>query len=146
MFFGFGAFLIGILLKRTERKGRATNREVDSMGKVRITANHHNILGAFQSIDNNLNAIEHFLGNLDRATKYRCIPQGHKPLILISDLALELFEGDEEKTTRWLMAPNHLFFDRSPFEMAMKGNADTVAETLLEFLGRPVKRPFEEDY
>ncbi|MCX6109883.1 MAG: DUF2384 domain-containing protein [Proteobacteria bacterium] len=58
------------------------------------------------------------------------------PLVIISDLAFELFEGDETKTIHWVMAPNHLFFGHSPFEMALAGKAKSVEDTLREWLGR----------
>ena len=58
------------------------------------------------------------------------------PLVIISDLAFEAFAQDIEKTIAWVMAPNHLFFGRSPFEMAMGGKAESVIQTLREWLGQ----------
>ncbi len=58
------------------------------------------------------------------------------PLVIISDLAFEAFQGDVPKTVEWVMAPNPLFFGRSPFEMALGGKADSVVSTLREWLGR----------
>jgi hypothetical protein len=57
------------------------------------------------------------------------------PLVIISDLAFELFQGDEAKTINWVMTPNHLFFGQSPFEMALAGKARSVEDTLREWLG-----------
>jgi uncharacterized protein (DUF2384 family) len=58
------------------------------------------------------------------------------PLVIISDLAFDLFEGNEAKTIHWVMTPNHLFFGHSPFEMALAGKARSVEDTLHEWLGR----------
>ena len=56
------------------------------------------------------------------------------PLVRISDLAYELYGKDKVKTQDWLMAPNHLFFNFSPFQMALGGKADVVLEKLKEWL------------
>ncbi len=58
------------------------------------------------------------------------------PLVIISDLAFEAFENDETKTVDWIMSPNHLFFGRSPYEMALAGKAESVIQTLREWLGQ----------
>lgn len=56
------------------------------------------------------------------------------PLVHISDLAYELYGEDKEKTQEWLMMPNHLFFNFSPFQMALGGKADVVLKKLKEWL------------
>jgi hypothetical protein len=58
------------------------------------------------------------------------------PLVIISDLAYEAFAKNEEKTIRWVMDANHLFFGRSPFEMALGGKSESVIQTLNEWLGK----------
>jgi len=58
------------------------------------------------------------------------------PLVIISDLAFEAFDKNEEKTIEWVMTPNHLYFGRSPFEMALGGKAESVIQTLREWLGQ----------
>jgi hypothetical protein len=58
------------------------------------------------------------------------------PLVIISDLAFEAFAKDEQKTIRWVMDANHLFFGRSPFEMALGGKSESVIKTLSEWLGQ----------
>jgi hypothetical protein len=58
------------------------------------------------------------------------------PLVIISDLAFEAFNKDEQKTVEWVMTPNHLFFGRSPYEMALGGKAESVIQTLREWLGQ----------
>lgn len=58
------------------------------------------------------------------------------PLVIISDLAYEVFAKNEEKTIRWVMDANHLFFGRSPFEMALGGKPESVIQTLKEWLGQ----------
>src|SRR3989344_9215240 len=42
-------------------------------------------------------------------------------LVIATDLASELFEGSEEHTKNWLMAPNTLLFGDSPFIVCMRG-------------------------
>ncbi len=56
-------------------------------------------------------------------------------LVMISDLAFQLYEGDKLKTTSWVMSPNHLFFGRSPFEKALAGEAQSVVEKLEKMIG-----------
>lgn len=67
----------------------------------------------------------------DRDVRERLIP-----LVIISDLAFEAFAQDEQKTIRWVMDANHLFFGRSPFEMALGGKSESVIQTLNEWLGQ----------
>jgi hypothetical protein len=57
-------------------------------------------------------------------------------LVVISDLAFDAFDGDRLNTAGWIVNPNDLFFGMSPFEMCAAGRAQTVIETLLEWLGR----------
>lgn len=58
------------------------------------------------------------------------------PLVIITDLAFEAFAKDQEKTIRWVMDANHLFFGRSPYQMALGGKAESVIQTLNEWLGK----------
>ena len=55
-------------------------------------------------------------------------------LVMISDLAFQLHDGDKDKTILWVMSPNHLFFGRSPFEKALAGEAESVIAKLQEML------------
>ena len=55
------------------------------------------------------------------------------PFVQIADLAFLLFEKNRKKTMEWLMAPNHIFFNASPFHMAMGGRAEVVLEKLQEW-------------
>lgn len=55
------------------------------------------------------------------------------PFVQIADLAYVLFEEERQKTMEWLMAPNQIFFNASPFQMAMGGKADVVLEKLEEW-------------
>lgn len=60
------------------------------------------------------------------------------PLVRIADLSFEVYGGETEehkqKARNWIMAPNHLFFNSSPFQMALGGKADVVIEKLNEWL------------
>ncbi len=67
---------------------------------------------------------------VDRKIRERLIS-----LVMISDLAFQLFQGDKEKTITWVMSPNHLFFGRSPFEKALAGEAESIVAKLNEWLG-----------
>jgi hypothetical protein len=58
------------------------------------------------------------------------------PLVMITDLAFEAFGKDHEKTIGWVMQANHLFFGFSPYEMALGGRAESVIQTLKEWLGK----------
>jgi hypothetical protein len=67
----------------------------------------------------------------DRDIRLRLIP-----LVIISDLAFQVFGKDKEKTVRWVMEANHLFFGYSPFEMALGGKSESVIQILKEWLGQ----------
>jgi hypothetical protein len=67
------------------------------------------------------------------------------PFVYISDLAYLLFEKNRKKTMEWLMAPNHIFFNVSPFQMAMGGRAETVIAKLEEWLGVDQGQKSEKD-
>ncbi|MDQ3231438.1 MAG: hypothetical protein M3Q07_06415 [Pseudobdellovibrionaceae bacterium] len=58
------------------------------------------------------------------------------PFVIISDLAFDLFAKDEKKTMEWLMTTNPIFFNFSPFQMAMGGKADQVIKKMKEWLGK----------
>jgi len=57
------------------------------------------------------------------------------PFVIIGDYAFVLFEHNESKTLEWLMTPNPIFFNFSPFQMAMAGKADPVIGKIKEWLG-----------
>ena len=67
---------------------------------------------------------------VDRKIRERLIE-----LVIISDLAFQLYEGDKNKTITWVMNPNHLFFGKSPFEKALAGEAKSVVDKLEEMIG-----------
>ena len=52
------------------------------------------------------------------------------PIVQISDIIYELYDKDKDKTMEWLMSPNHLFFNMSPFQMALDGKADIVLQKI----------------
>lgn len=55
------------------------------------------------------------------------------PFVQIADMAFLLFEKNRGKTMEWLMAPNQIFFNVSPFQMAMGGRSKVVLEKLEEW-------------
>lgn len=57
------------------------------------------------------------------------------PFVVISDYAFLLFEKNERKTMEWLMTPNPIFFNFSPFQMAMGGKSEPVIDKMKEWLG-----------
>lgn len=57
-------------------------------------------------------------------------------VVMITDLAFELFGNNKEETTSWLTAPNSLLFGDSPFEICMSGQASPLKRWLLERLGK----------
>lgn len=61
-------------------------------------------------------------------------------IVLVTDLAYELFNSNYEETTLWLMSPNSLLFGDSPFEVCMRGDGEPLKKWLLERLG---KQPIE---
>ena len=59
-------------------------------------------------------------------------------VVFVTDLAFELFGGNAEETSSWLMTPNSLLFGDSPFEVCMRGEAEPLQKWLLERLGKEV--------
>jgi hypothetical protein len=57
-------------------------------------------------------------------------------VVMVTDLAFELFGNNKEETTSWLTAPNSLLFGDSPFEVCMSGQAAPLKKWLLERLGK----------
>lgn len=55
--------------------------------------------------------------------------------VVIKDYASLLFDNDERKAVEWLMAPNSIFFNCSPFQIAMGGKVDAVIAKMKEWLG-----------
>jgi len=58
-----------------------------------------------------------------------------KLLEVIKSLSFELHQH-KTKANRWVVAPNHIFFNLSPFDMIMAGKGKVVIEKLLEWLDR----------
>ncbi len=57
-------------------------------------------------------------------------------LVVVTDLAFELFSKKEKDTTLWLMSPNTLLFGDSPFVVAMRGDGEKLITWLNTRLGR----------
>lgn len=57
-------------------------------------------------------------------------------LVIVTDLAFELFGENEASTTSWLMAPNTLLFGDSPFMVCMRGDGEKLIEWLNQHLRR----------
>lgn len=57
-------------------------------------------------------------------------------IVMVTDLAYELFGNNHEETKSWLMSPNSLLFGDSPFEVCMRGDAERLKKWLLERLDR----------
>lgn len=57
------------------------------------------------------------------------------PIILATDIAYELFEGDKEKARSWMLTPNSYFFGKSPLNICLVGEGKAVVEVLLEWSG-----------
>lgn len=57
-------------------------------------------------------------------------------LVIITDLAFELFGENEASTTSWLMAPNTLLFCDSPFIVCIRGEGDLLINWLNQRLRR----------
>jgi hypothetical protein len=56
-------------------------------------------------------------------------------LVSISDKVYELSGNNIYTTKKWLMNPNHLFFNLSPFQMILGGKADVVLQKISEWAG-----------
>ncbi|MBI5244522.1 MAG: DUF2384 domain-containing protein [Elusimicrobia bacterium] len=74
---------------------------------------------------------------LEKALKKRILT-----LVRALDLAYELLGKDEEKAAAWVMAPNDVFSDDSPFEVIMQGNGNHVIDFLLERAGKKAGAAF----
>ncbi|MBX3039190.1 MAG: DUF2384 domain-containing protein [Bdellovibrionaceae bacterium] len=57
-------------------------------------------------------------------------------IVMVTDLAFELFDGNQDETAAWLMSPNSLLFGDSPFEVCMRGDGEPLKKWLLERLDR----------
>ncbi len=57
-------------------------------------------------------------------------------LVLVTDLAFELFRGDRNETRRWMMLPNTVLFGKSPFEFCFANQGDSLIEWLNTRLNR----------
>jgi len=57
-------------------------------------------------------------------------------LVLVTDLAFELFQGDVNETRRWMMLPNTILFGKSPFEACFSGQGDGLIQWLNTRLNR----------
>lgn len=62
-------------------------------------------------------------------------------LVIVTDLAFELFGENEASTTSWLMAPNTLLFGDSPFMVCMRGDGEKLIEWLNQRLRRSSSVP-----
>jgi uncharacterized protein (DUF2384 family) len=63
-------------------------------------------------------------------------------LVIVTDLAFELFAENEENTKSWLMAPNTLLFGDSPFVVSLRGEGDQ----LIEWLNQRLRRSHSESH
>jgi hypothetical protein len=57
-------------------------------------------------------------------------------LVIVTDLAFELFGADENETKKWLMSPNTLLFGDSPFFVCLRGESTELMNWLNTRLGR----------
>lgn len=60
--------------------------------------------------------------------------EGIHKIVVISDLAYELFK-DEEKTIGWMISPNNFLFGLTPFQACLVGRGDDLIKLLAEKLG-----------
>lgn len=58
------------------------------------------------------------------------------PIVISSDLAVELFHGDLEEARRWVLTPNSYFFGKSPFNVCLLGDGKHIIDFLVERLGK----------
>jgi hypothetical protein len=72
---------------------------------------------------------------IDKGGTEKSVREKLLALVCISDKVYELYDKDISKTQNWLMTPNHLFFDFSPFHMVLGGKADVVINKLNEWYG-----------
>ncbi len=64
----------------------------------------------------------------------KCIREKLLALVFVTDRIYELFDKNISKMKDWLMAPNPLFFDFSPFQMVLGGKAGVVIGKINEWL------------
>ena len=74
---------------------------------------------------------------LEKALRKRIIT-----LVRALDLAYELLGKEEKKAAVWVMAPNDVFSEDSPFEVIMQGNGNEVVDFLLERSGKKAGAAF----
>lgn len=58
-----------------------------------------------------------------------------KLLVIVTDIAYELFDESADDTIKWMMSPNALLFGSSPFEVCMRGEAKPLIHWLLDRSG-----------
>ena len=51
-------------------------------------------------------------------------------LIIVADIAFELFDSNKSEVAKWLTTPNTHFFDSSPVEVCFRGDGKTLIEWL----------------
>jgi len=93
----------------------------------KLNINYHAFLEAHKNKDNNTVEIE------------ALVKQKLINIILICSELLYLYGGDKEKTYKWLLSPNDLFFNYSPFQMVLLGKGKSVIEKLQEMSGYKLK-------
>lgn len=93
----------------------------------KLNINYHAFLEAHKNKDNNTVEIE------------ALVKQKHINIILICSELLYLYGGDKEKAYKWLLSPNDLFFNYSPFQMVLLGKGKSVIEKLQEMSGYKLK-------
>lgn len=57
-------------------------------------------------------------------------------VVIVTDLAYDLFGNNEKETVTWLMSPNSTLFGDSPFEVCMRGDGSKLIQWLSERLGK----------
>jgi len=57
-------------------------------------------------------------------------------VVIGTDLALELFDGDKENAINWFNSPNTLLFGEAPFEVCMRGEGKLLIKWLKDRLGK----------
>lgn len=107
----------------------SNNIEHYTIGEIadKLNINYHAFLEAHKIKDNNTVEIE------------ALVKQKLINIILICSELLYLYGGDKEKTYKWLLSPNDLFFNYSPFQMVLLGKGKSVIEKLQEMSGYKLK-------
>lgn len=93
----------------------------------KLNINYHAFLEAHKNKDCNTVEIETLVKQ-----KLINIP------IICSEI-LYLYGGDKEKSYKWLLSQNDLFFNYSPFQMVLLGKGKSVTEKLQEMSGSKLK-------